>query len=100
MLLSVCGLICDECQFYPDSCDGCSSNQGKPFWTIEATAEGICPLYQCAVHDNHFKDCGECAELPCQKFFDLKDPNISDTEHQIMIKKRTEILRNKNIRSG
>ena len=93
MLVSVCGLICDECQFYQNSCDGCSSNQGKPFWAIEATTEGICPLYQCAVHDNHFKDCGECSELPCQKFMDLKDPNISVEEHLRMVEIRVENLK-------
>lgn len=31
------------------------------------------------------KDCGECAELPCATFLQMKDPATSDEEHQRMI---------------
>ncbi|MCL2167473.1 MAG: hypothetical protein FWH49_09345, partial [Clostridiales bacterium] len=29
-----------------------------------------------------FKTCGECAEVPCQLFYDWKDPSMSDEEHR------------------
>ncbi len=95
MLLSACGLLCDECHFFNDACQGCFSLQGKPFWTKEATTSGICPIYDCSINDREYKDCGDCDELPCKIFLDLKDPNITEEEHKESIEKRVSVLKNK-----
>ena len=93
MLISACGLICNDCQFYNNPCNGCYEVKGKTFWAKEAIPGGICPLFDCSINNRNYKSCGDCDELPCAKFKDLKDPNISDEEHQKMIKKRTKVLK-------
>ncbi|MFC2152801.1 DUF3795 domain-containing protein [Bacteroidota bacterium] len=90
--ISVCGLICNECEFYNNSCTGCYKVKGETFWAKELISGGICPLYDCSVNLKSYKNCGECAKLPCQKFKDLKDPNISEKEHILGIKKRVRVL--------
>ncbi|MFC1570045.1 DUF3795 domain-containing protein [bacterium] len=95
MLISACGLVCDQCQFFGDTCQGCLKVKGKTFWALEATESGICQLYQCAVHEKGYTNCGACDELPCDKFLNLKDPNVSETEHQEMIKQRVILLKQK-----
>ena len=90
---SACGLICNECEFYNKTCTGCYEVRGKTFWAKEVIPGGICPLFDCSVNKRNYKSCGVCKELPCQKFKDLKDPNISEEEHMKMIKKRIEVLR-------
>ncbi len=93
MKISACGLICDDCQFFQKECTGCFMMNGKPFWTAQATVRGICPLYDCSINQKGYRNCGECNELPCKMFTDLKDPNISDTEHQDSIQSRIKNLR-------
>lgn len=93
MKVSACGLICDECNFFEKECKGCYKMEGKPFWTAEATKSGVCPIYDCSINQKKFMNCGDCNQLPCKIFLDLKDPNISDVEHHISIQKRVTILR-------
>jgi hypothetical protein len=52
----------------------------------------LCPLYKCATIDKRYKNCGQCAELPCKKFTDLKDPNISNEQHHKSINERVSRL--------
>jgi len=93
MLISACGLICNDCPFFNNPCLGCFQVKGQTFWAKDHTPEGICPLFKCSVNERKFQNCGECPELPCQKFIDLKDPNISNEEHMLSITKRVNILR-------
>lgn len=93
MLVSVCGLVCNKCEFFNNLCSGCYHVAGKTFWAEEATPEKICPLYNCAVLNKKLNNCGECRELPCNKFIQLKDPNITEEEHQLSIKNRVNNLR-------
>jgi hypothetical protein len=53
----------------------------------------VCPLYDCAVNRRGYNDCGDCAELPCATFLQMKDPSVSDEEHQRMVGVRVELLR-------
>jgi len=96
MNLSACGLICSDCPFFNKECKGCYYVCGKPFWTAHATANGICPLYDCSVHKKALPNCGACVELPCKLFNELKDPNISEEEHQKSILQRVVNLRKNN----
>ncbi|MCB2195341.1 MAG: DUF3795 domain-containing protein [Bacteroidetes bacterium] len=94
MNLSVCGLICTDCPFYTNPCNGCYNVKGQTFWAQEATHEKICLLYDCAANKKGFNSCGECDDLPCKKFQELKDPNITDEEHIKSINDRVKNLQN------
>jgi hypothetical protein len=93
MLVSPCGIICDECPFYNNSCNGCKNLNGKVFWSENFTGNGVCPMYDCAVNDKKLSNCGKCKELPCQLYHNTKDPDISEEVHQESILNRVAVLR-------
>jgi hypothetical protein len=93
MLLSACGLKCDECEFYNKNCTGCLNVQGSTFWAKEMMPNKTCPLYDCSVNKKNLGNCGPCDELPCKMFRDMKDPATSDEEHQKSILVRVAALR-------
>lgn len=95
MEISACGLFCNDCPFFNKDCKGCYNLKGSPFWTKQATKTGICPIYDCSINQKTYSNCGECNELPCQIYIQLKDPNITDKEHQESIQKRVKNLRSK-----
>jgi hypothetical protein len=45
------------------------------------------------VNIKKYKNCGACSELPCKLFFDMKDPNSTEEEHQKSIGTRINLLR-------
>ena len=92
--ISVCGLNCAECEFYGKTCSGCYAVKGSTFWAQEMMENKVCPLFQCAFNDKGLESCGDCSELPCGLFLQMKDPSLSDEEHEKMIKVRVERLRN------
>jgi len=92
-VLSVCGLLYDQCEYFNSSCTGCQAVQGSTFWAQEAFSDKICPLYQCSVMDKGYSHCGQCPELPCKNYTDLRDPNISEEEYNQSIKERVSRLR-------
>jgi len=96
MLLSACGLICDECEFFGKQCNGCLAVKGQTFWALEMMPNKTCPLYHCSVNEKGFKSCGDCAELPCKIFREMKDPNSTDEEHQLSLSQRVERLKKVN----
>jgi hypothetical protein len=93
MLLSACGLVCDECEFFNKSCTGCISVKGSTFWAKEMLPSKVCPLYDCTVNQKGYKNCGGCAELPCKMFRDMKDPNSTEEQHQQSLLTRVDALR-------
>ena len=93
MLLSACGLNCNDCPFFSNPCLGCYEVKGRPFWTKDASPNGICQLFDCSVNQNGYKNCGSCTDLPCQMFRDLKDPAISQEEHEKNIEQRVKVLK-------
>jgi hypothetical protein len=92
MVLSNCGLKCDECEFFGTTCDGCRAVKGSTFWAKDIPG-GVCPLYNCAVNKMNFSDCGECKELPCKLFREMKDPNSTEEEHQRSLVERVARLK-------
>ena len=92
MILSACGLKCDECEFFNTTCTGCMSVKGSTFWAKEMMPNKTCPLYDCSVNTKKFNNCGDCAELPCKMFREMKDPNSTDEEHQKSIQARVAAL--------
>lgn len=92
-ILSVCGLLCNECRFFTEPCPGCHAVKGATFWASKAMPHGICPLYYCASNEKKYRNCGECSELPCKKFMDLRDPDITEEEHARSIRERVGRLK-------
>ena len=92
-LISACGLDCSVCPWYPNTCSGCFSVKGSTFWAKEALPGKTCALFNCAVNERGYKNCGGCAELPCRKFVELKDPNTSQEEHLATIHVRAARLK-------
>jgi hypothetical protein len=93
MILSVCGLKCDECEYFNKSCTGCINVKGSTFWAKEMMPNKVCPLYDCSVNRKNFRNCGECNELPCKLFLEMKDPKSTEEEHQKSIEVRVSLLR-------
>lgn len=90
--LSVCGVRCNECAYYGDSCKGCGAIEGKVFWTCYVGCD-VCPTYSCCASQKQLKHCGECAQLPCRLYFDEKDPAHTDEEFLMGIEDRIKNLR-------
>ena len=88
MILSACGLICNECEYFGNKCDGCIAVNGSTFWAKEMMPSKVCPMYDCSVNKKGFKNCGSCSELPCSIFLGMKDPNSTDEEHRKSISER------------
>lgn len=92
-MLSACGLVCSTCEYHPEPCPGCREVAGRPFWVNE-TVENRCVLFNCC-EEKQFKTCGECSELPCKLFIELKDPSLSEEEHRREVDRRVARLREK-----
>ncbi|MFZ4401455.1 MAG: DUF3795 domain-containing protein [Bacteroidales bacterium] len=93
MLVSPCGIICDECPYYQKECKGCRNLDGQVFWSADVTEKGICPLYDCSVNSKELGSCGKCNELPCTLYYTMKDPDSTEEQHQESIIKRVDVLK-------
>lgn len=92
-----CGLYCGDCEFLGKNCEGCGHVAGKPFWSCQVPG-GICPIYDCCMNKKGLSHCGECEDLPCEVFLQLKDPNLSDEAFAASLKDRqTQLLRRKEV---
>jgi len=94
-MLSPCGLLCTDCEYLNQSCNGCDAVQGSPFWTLEIFPDKICPLYRCAIKEKEYDSCGQCPELPCRSFNELKDPDITMEQHIKSVEERVARLKGK-----
>jgi len=92
MNLSPCGIDCDACPLKEKCGNGCQVSCGKPFYIKDFGVE-CCPIYDCSVKTKGYKTCGECSDLPCQIFFDWKDPSMSDEEHKEAVNKNVALLK-------
>ena len=92
-IISACGLVCSDCEFFGNKCAGCYAVKGSTFWAQEMMPSKVCPLFDCSVSQRGYHSCGNCAELPCATFLQMKDPNSSDEEHQKMLVIRKERLK-------
>ncbi|MBN1385052.1 MAG: DUF3795 domain-containing protein [Elusimicrobia bacterium] len=91
--LSVCGCECPECEHFKKlKCSGCSEIKGKVWWVSYINAE-VCPIYSCVSDKKKYNNCGECAEIPCKLWKDLKDPSYTQKQHDAGVKTRVENLK-------
>lgn len=86
-IVSCCGVICSDCEYYPKVCKGCPEIKGKPYWLQYAGSE-VCPIYNCCINDRQFDHCGWCENLPCEKYrnddpFKTKEENDEILRNQI-----------------
>ena len=49
-------------------------------------------IYDCAVNQMGFKNCGECDKIPCDIWRKTRDPNYSDKEFEANIAVRLKRL--------
>ncbi len=92
-IISICGADCAECKFYLNLCNGCVKDKGQPFWCADIFEDKTCPIFKCAIHEKKHNHCGECDKIPCNIYFELKDPESSEEEHKKSIHKRVEALK-------
>lgn len=78
-ILSCCGMICSDCEYYPTDCPGCSEIKGKAFW-LEYTGEDCCEIYNCCINKKGYQNCGQCDKLPCSQY-ENEDPTKSKEEN-------------------
>jgi hypothetical protein len=91
-MLCVCGASCDGCKELGKECPSdCNSIKGRVYWAKYLNKE-VCPVYQC-VDDHGYKNCGDCAQIPCRTWTELKDPSMSAEDHQKSIQTRVTILK-------
>lgn len=89
MEINPCGTYCGNCEDYGVVCDGCRNRSGKPIWYHLFSKKEPCSYYTC-VKKNTYHDCSQCQQVPCSKFFQYPDPNMSDDFKQMWFKLRME----------
>lgn len=90
--VGACGCICSDCRVFKISCEGCYSIKGKAVWLHEVGLD-ICDFYECSVIEKGLKHCGECNEIPCNKFWTNKNPKWTDDKHKTLVLERTAMLK-------
>lgn len=92
MDLSPCGVDCEQCKDYLQSCQGCREIAGKVYWAGYMNLT-TCPIFECCIIEKTLVHCGACEKLPCKIYYDTKDPAYTDAEHEAGIQERGKILR-------
>jgi hypothetical protein len=89
-IMSICGIYCDECNYFNKDCNGCREEKGIIFWC----KPHVCTLFECCVNLKKLEHCGYCEELPCKKYFEVRDPALSEDEFKKGIGNRVHNLHN------
>ncbi|HMK47329.1 MAG TPA: DUF3795 domain-containing protein [Methanocella sp.] len=87
---SVCGMCCGDCKYLGDGCRGCDDEQGAPFWTGFVGVK-VCPVYECC-EDMKYEHCGCCKDMPCPKFVEIRDPEMTDEQVIQCVEDRKQVL--------
>lgn len=90
-IISCCGVVCSECDSFPENCKGCSEIKGRVFW-LQYTGEDICGIYDCCMNERRLGHCGKCAHLPCERY-SRDDPTKSIEENAEDLRKQLEQLK-------
>jgi hypothetical protein len=75
-----------------EGCRGCNAEKGAPFWCGFASVS-VCPVYACCVNERHLAHCGLCDEMPCGRFTQIKDPNVTAEQEKACLKVRVAVLK-------
>lgn len=95
-LVGVCGCICSDCSLYDTSCKGCYAIKGVACWLHEVGLD-VCDFYACC-KDKQLEHCGECKEIPCDRFWQNKNPKWTDEEHRQIVTSRVKLLKALHVR--
>lgn len=79
-IISCCGVVCSECQYFPEACSGCPAIKGQVFW-LEYTGGTVCDIYECCVNTKKLVHCGKCEKLPCNRY-NGSDPTKTAEENE------------------
>lgn len=91
-MLAVCGVNCaTDCRAYKTECEGCNELGGKVSWAVFYGKER-CPIYECALGKG-LTSCGDCGLVPCQLWYDTRNPDASDEEFAADIASRLKNLK-------
>ncbi|MFA6679799.1 MAG: DUF3795 domain-containing protein [Candidatus Methanomethylophilaceae archaeon] len=90
--IGACGASCTGCKIYQKECAGCSALEGKVPWMVYVN-EKVCPIYDCCVNDRKYEHCNKCSEMPCKRFYQYKDPALSDEGNEKLNSLRIGTLR-------
>jgi hypothetical protein len=91
-MLTICGANCTGCPNMNKECQGgCEAVKGRVYWARYIGVE-VCPVYAC-VESKKYMDCGDCSQLPCETWVKLKDPSMSNEQHQKSIIDRVALLK-------
>lgn len=90
-MLCVCGADCDNCHSFGKECAGCEALQGKVYWAAYL-GKDVCPYYQC-VRDKGLNHCGDCENIPCELWYSLKDPSMTDEQHEASVRERVDMFK-------
>jgi len=90
-LISCCGTVCSDCEYYPNDCAGCAEIKGNVFWLQYMDAK-ICPIFDCCVNNKQFKHCGMCERLPCDNY-GISDPTKSEEDNAEILEKQLNQLK-------
>ncbi len=91
-VISCCGMVCSDCKSFPNECKGCPEIKGIAYWLQYVDADH-CPIYDCCINDKRLNHCGECALLPCDKWYQFSDPTMSEEESKLIDSQRIELLK-------
>lgn len=89
--ISCCGVRCNQCEYHPLDCPGCSQAQGRVFW-LTYTGESVCAIYHCCVGERGLSHCGHCQALPCPRY-EGEDPTKSHEENAASLSQQLDLLR-------
>ena len=93
MYLAPCGSIyCEKCDSKEQCGGGCRMCEGKPFYLSNFGVE-VCPIFDCSVNEKGYVTCADCENLPCQLFYDWKDPSNTHEEHIQSMNERIKLLK-------
>lgn len=91
-IVSCCGIVCSDCEYYTFECRGCVAEEGHPFWCEPYNDGQTCKRYVCCVKEKHLAHCGQCGALPCAYYF-VPDPRKSAAENELKLQKQLVCLR-------
>ncbi|MDQ0362132.1 DUF3795 domain-containing protein [Breznakia pachnodae] len=94
-VISCCGVICSDCESFPDVCAGCPIIKGKAPWLVY-TDESVCGIYDCCIQQNSFSNCGLCKSFPCSQYTEAIDPTKSEQENDEILKSQIEVINSLN----
>ena len=88
--LSACGTDCSGCPLHGNTCAGCNEACGKVFHAPEGKA---CPIYACCAGRHRFATCGDCDQVPCGVWQEIRDPSMTDAQFRKSVEDRVSALK-------